>query len=128
MRHRKRKGKLSRTSAHREALIRSLSRELFLHERIVTTVEKAKVAKPVAERMITWAKKGGLANYRRLVSQLGDKAIARKVFDRIAPRFAERPGGYTRIVKLSERRLGDSGSKAVLELVTRDEEVDDAES
>ena len=128
MRHRKRKGRLSRTSSHREALIKSLSRELFLNERIVTTLEKAKVAKPAAERVITMAKKGGLANYRRIVSLLGDKTVAKKVFDNIAPRFESRPGGYTRIVKLSERKLGDSGSRAVLELVEGSEETQDAES
>jgi large subunit ribosomal protein L17 len=127
VRHRKRKGRLSRTSSHRDALIKSLSRELFLNERIVTTLEKAKVARPAAERMITMAKKGGLGNYRRIVSLLGDKTVAKKVVDNIAPRFESRPGGYTRIVKLAGRKLGDSGSKAVLELVEGGEGAGDAE-
>jgi len=127
VRHRKRKDRLSRTSSHREALVKSLSRELFLNERIVTTLEKAKVARPAAERMITMAKKGGLANYRRIVSLLGDKGVAKKVFDIIAPRFESRAGGYTRIVRLSETKLGDSGSRAVLELVEGSEGAQDAE-
>ena len=128
MRHRKRKDRLSRTSSHRDALVKSLSRELFLNERIVTTLEKAKVARPAAERMITMAKKGGLANYRRLLSLVGDKAVAKKVFDIIAPRFESRSGGYTRIVKLAQRKLGDSGSRAVLELVGAGEGNQDVES
>ena len=126
MRHRKKKGKLSRTSAHRKALVQSLARELFLHERITTTLEKAKAAKPFAERMITLAKKGGLANYRRSMSFLGDKTIAKKLFETIGPRFSERLGGYTRIVKLQKVRLGDNGSQAILELTERSEEVTDA--
>jgi large subunit ribosomal protein L17 len=108
--------------------VKSLSRELFLNERIVTTLEKAKVARPAAERVITMAKKGGLANYRRIVSLLGDKTVAKKVVDNIAPRFESRQGGYTRIVRLSERKLGDSGSRAVLELVEGSEGAQDAES
>jgi large subunit ribosomal protein L17 len=124
VRHKKKKGKLSRTSAHRKALVRSLARELFLHERITTSAEKAKAARPVAERMITLAKKGGLANYRRAVSFLGDKTLAKKLFDSIAPRFAERPGGYTRIVRMAETRLGDNGSRAIFELVSMDEGKD----
>lgn len=128
MRHRKKKGKLSRTSAHRKALVQSLARELFLHERITTTLEKAKAARPFAERVITLAKKGGLANYRRAVSFLGDKAIAKKLFENIGPRYAERAGGYTRIVRLQKGRLGDNGSQAVLELVQGNEEVTDAGS
>lgn len=126
MRHRKKKGKLSRTSAHRKALVRSLARELFLHERITTTLEKAKAAKPTAERMITLAKKGGLANYRRAVSFLGDKTIAKKLFENIGPRYTDRLGGYTRIVKLQKVRLGDNGSQAILELIQKSEEVPDA--
>lgn len=128
MRHRKKKGRLSRTSAHRKALVRSLSRELFLHERITTTLEKAKAARPFAERMITLAKRGGLANYRRVVSFLGEKTIAKKLFEGIAPRYTERNGGYTRIVRFQRGRLGDNGSQAVLELVERSEGVTDAES
>ncbi len=128
MRHRKKKGKLSRTSAHRKALVRSLAKELFLHERITTTLEKAKAARPVAERMITLAKKGGLANYRRAVSFLGDKTVAKKLFENIGPRYGERPGGYTRIIRLQKGRLGDNGSRTVLELVQGSGEVGDAAS
>lgn len=124
MRHRKKKGKLSRTPAHRKALVQSLTRELFLRERITTTLQKAKAARPFAERMVTLAKKGGLANYRRAISSLGGKEIAKKLFEEIGPRFADRQGGYTRIVKLSSRRLGDNGSHAILELVERSEEND----
>ncbi len=128
MRHRKKKGKLSRTSAHRKALVRSLAKELFLRERITTTLEKAKAARPAAERMITLAKKGGLANYRRAVSFLGDKTVAKKLFENIGPRYGERPGGYTRIVSFQKGRLGDNGSRTILELVQGSEGVGDAES
>ena len=124
MRHRKKKGKLSRTSAHQKALVQSLARELFLRERITTTLEKAKAARPFAERMVTLAKKGGLSNYRRAISSLGDKVIAKKLFEEVGPRYADRAGGYTRIVKLSTRRLGDNGSHAVLELIEKGEESD----
>ncbi len=108
--------------------MRSLAKELFLHERITTTLEKAKASRPVAERMITLAKKGGLANYRRAVSFLGDKTVAKKLFENIAPRYKERAGGYTRIVRFQKNRLGDNGSKAALELVQGTEGVNDAGS
>ncbi len=117
MRHRKRRGKLSRPTAHRRATLRSLAKELFEHERITTTIPKAKAARPVVEKLITRAKKGGLANYRYIIGFLGDKAVAKKVMDNIAPRYATRAGGYTRLVRLPLRRLGDATQMAVLELV-----------
>lgn len=127
MRHRKKRGKLSRSPAHRKALLKSLSRELFLRERITTTLEKAKAVRPEAEKLITLARKGGLANYRRALSRLDDKAMVKKLFDDIGPRFAEREGGYTRIIRLPGCRLGDNGSKAILELVEKAEGKDDGE-
>ncbi len=89
---------------------------LFEHERIVTTLPKAKELRPLAERMVTLARTGTLANRRRVLTMVPDKAIVRKLFDEIAPRFMERPGGYTRIVRLGRRR-GDGAELAIIEFV-----------
>ncbi len=118
MRHRKRGRRLGRSSAHRRALGRNLVSALFRHGRIVTTVEKAKEYTPLAERMITLAKVKTLHNYRRAVSLLQDKEAVARLFDEIGPAFRERPGGYTRIVRLNRRRLGDNASQAIFELVS----------
>lgn len=117
MRHRKNRGKLGRTSSHRIALKRNLARSLFQKERIVTTLEKAKEAAPFTEKLITLAKGKTLANYRRALALLPDKEVVKKLFEQIAPRFFARNGGYTRIFRLSENRLGDNASQAILELV-----------
>jgi large subunit ribosomal protein L17 len=90
---------------------------LLRHERIVTTVAKAKAFRPFAEKMITLAKERTLARYRRAISELQDKTIVKKLFDEIAPRFKDRPGGYTRILRLAKNRLGDNATQAVFELV-----------
>ncbi|MCI0587745.1 MAG: 50S ribosomal protein L17 [Planctomycetes bacterium] len=119
MRHRKRTWKLGRNAAHRKATRRNLVAALFRHERIVTTVPKAKAFRPFAERMITLAKEKDLPRYRRAISLLGDLDAVRKLFDVLGPRFKARPGGYTRIVRLPERRLGDDGRLAIFELVER---------
>ena len=117
MRHRKKRNKLSRSSAHRKALLTNLSRQLIEHERIQTSQAKAKAVKPEVERMITIAKRGDLHARRLLLSRLGqDKFIVHKLVDEIAPRYSERPGGYTRIIKLGPRR-SDSTEMVYLELV-----------
>lgn len=117
MRHRKKRNKLSRDAAHRQALLANLSKQLIEHERIQTSQAKAKAVKPQVERMITIAKRGDLHSRRLLLSRLGqDKFIVHKLVDEIAPRYSERPGGYTRIVKLGPRR-SDSTEMVYLELV-----------
>ncbi len=117
MRHGKQKGKLSRDSAHRKSLMMNLSREVIDHERIQTTQAKAKAVKPELERLITLAKKGDQHSRRQAMARLGqDKFIVYKLFEEIAPRYAERPGGYTRILKLGPRK-SDSTEMVFLELV-----------
>jgi large subunit ribosomal protein L17 len=117
MRHQKNRHKLSRDSAHRKALLMNLSKELIDHERIETTTAKAKAVKPEVERLITLAKRGDLHARRQALSALGqDKFMVYKLFDEIAPRYAERPGGYTRILKLGPRP-SDATEMALLELV-----------
>jgi large subunit ribosomal protein L17 len=117
MRHQKDRGKLSRSSAHRKSLLMNLSREVITHERITTTEAKAKAVKPDLERLITLAKRGDLHARRQAMARLGqDKFVVYKLFEEIAPRYAERPGGYTRILKLGPRR-SDSTEMVLLELV-----------
>jgi len=117
MRHRKDRGKLSRTSAHRKALMMNLAREVFDHERIKTTEAKAKAVKPEIEKLITLARRGDMHARRQAMASLGqDKFIVYKLFEEIAPRYAERPGGYCRILKLGPRR-SDSTEMVFLELV-----------
>ena len=119
MRHRKRGRHLGRTSAHRAAMRRNMVNNLLLVERIRTTPAKAKEVRSMTEKLITMARKGGLANFRRALSVLDDKFIVRKLFKTIAPRYQDRPGGYTRILRLSgmQNRLGDNAPQAILELV-----------
>jgi large subunit ribosomal protein L17 len=117
MRHAQKKGKLSRDPAHRRSLMRTMSKQLIEHERIRTTQPKAKALKPEFEKLITLAKRGDLHARRQALSQLNqDKFIVHKLFEEIAPRYANRPGGYTRIVKLGPRR-SDSAEMVFLELV-----------
>ncbi len=116
MRHRKAFRKLSRTREHRRAVLRNLVTSLFQHERIETTVAKAKEARRVGERMITFAKRGDLSARRHVASYVHGDDVVRKLFDTVAPWYAERNGGYTRIVRIG-RRLGDGGETALLELV-----------
>ena len=117
MRHGKQRHKLSRDAAHRRALLRNLSRDVIQHERIKTSQAKAKAVKPRVEKLITLAKRGDLHARRQALSELGqDKFIVHKLFEEVAPRYAERPGGYTRIVKLGPRR-SDSTEMVFLELV-----------
>ena len=117
MRHQRNRHKLSRDSAHRKALLMNLSKELIDHERIETTTAKAKAVKPEVERLITLAKRGDLHASRQALSALGqDKFMVYKLFEEIAPRYAERAGGYTRILKLGPRK-SDATEMALLELV-----------
>ena len=116
MRHRKDHRKLSRTHSHRKALLRNLVTSLFIHERIETTVAKAKEARRLGERMITFAKRGDLGARRHVARFVHGDDVVRKLFDTVAPWYAERNGGYTRIVRIG-RRLGDAGETALLELV-----------
>ncbi len=117
MRHRVKKKKFDRTSEQRRALYRSLVRALILEERIETTLERAKAVRSLAERLITLGKRGDLSARRRALELLPDKEAVRKVFDELAVRFEGRKGGYTRILKLPERRRGDSAQLAILEWV-----------
>jgi large subunit ribosomal protein L17 len=117
VRHRRKKGKLSRDAAHRRALLSNLSKQLITHERIKTSQAKAKAVKPEVEKLITLAKRGDLHARRQALSALGqDKFIVHKLFEEVAPRYGERPGGYTRIIKLGPRR-SDSTEMVYLELV-----------
>jgi len=137
MRHLKAGRKLGRNASHRLALMRNLALALFRHERIITTVEKAKEARRFAERLITLAKRGTLHARRLALARLGPPAnaevkpgdgddadhrtILQKLFDEIGPRFADRAGGYTRVIKRIQRRLGDGGKTAFLELLKEGE-------
>src|SRR6266545_5436251 len=121
MRHLKAGRKLGRNATHRVALMRNLARALIEHERIITTVEKAKEARRFVEKLITLAKKGTLHARRLALAKMHDEAAVAKLFKEIGPRFADRKGGYTRIVKRHERRLGDGGHTAFLELLKEGE-------
>jgi len=116
MRHRLSRRQLGRTASHRKALINNQVTDLLRHDRIVTTEAKAKEVRPIAERVITLGKRGDSAARRRAGALLTDKKVLRRLFDEVAPRFQDRPGGYTRIVKLGPR-LGDGARMAQLELV-----------
>ncbi len=117
MRHRKDRRKLNRSASHRKALLMNLSREVIDHERIKTTEAKAKAVKPELERLITLAKRGDMHARRTAMSRLGqDKFVVYKLFEELAPRYADREGGYTRILKLGPRK-SDSTEMVFLELV-----------
>ena len=116
MRHGVRLRKLGRTSSHRRALLRSLTTSLFRHERITTTLPKAKELRPFAERLITLARRDDLHARRQVLRHVADKTVVKKLFDTLAPRFASRPGGYSRILQLGPRQ-GDGADMAILELV-----------
>jgi large subunit ribosomal protein L17 len=117
MRHRKTRHKLSRDAAHRRSLLRNLCREVIQHERIKTSQAKAKAVKPEVEKLITLAKRGDLHARRQALSALSqDKFAVHKLFEEVAPRYADRPGGYTRILKLGPRR-SDATEMVYLELV-----------
>ncbi|UCE04079.1 MAG: 50S ribosomal protein L17 [Candidatus Latescibacterota bacterium] len=121
MRHQVAVRKLGRTTAHRRAMLRNMVTSLFQHERIRTTTPKAKVARRYAERMITFGKRGDLHARRQAARFINDETVLKKLFDEIAPKMAERPGGYTRILR-SGFRKGDAADVAILELVTHSAE------
>ncbi|MEQ8822226.1 MAG: 50S ribosomal protein L17 [Sumerlaeia bacterium] len=116
MRHRKHRHKLSRTTGHRNALLRNLAAALIQHERIRTTEAKAKALRPYIEKLVTLGKKGETHHYRQAFSKLQSKEAVKKLFTEVAPRFAERPGGYTRIIH-DLRRAGDGAVMAYIEFV-----------
>lgn len=122
MRHNVKGRKLGRTTAHRTALFRNQLASLMDKQRIVTTLEKAKELRPLAERMVTQGKRGTVPARRRVRQWIPDRDLVKKVFDDIAPRFAERPGGYLRITKLGPRK-GDGAEMAVLEFVDYEREA-----
>jgi large subunit ribosomal protein L17 len=120
MRHKKSGRKLNRTSTHRQAMFRNMATSLFRHERIETTDPKAKELRGFAERLITLAKKGDMHSRRLAHRKIADKEVLTKLFDELGPRFADRPGGYTRVTKTRIRR-GDNTVMSVIELVGSEE-------
>lgn len=116
MRHRAKGRQLSRTSEHKKALLRNLAASLFQHDRIVTTVAKAKELRPYAERLITLARRGDLHARRLVERRIQDREVTKRLFAEIGPRFAARPGGYTRILRLGHR-VGDGAETARIELL-----------
>ena len=137
MRHRVAGRRLGRTKEHRLAMRRNLVASLFQHETISTTMEKAKEVKPFAEKLITLSKKGTLPARRRAIALLGNRDIIEykdgdpvkkgtvvgKLFSELGPRYLDKPGGYTRIIRLSLRRLGDNGQLVLLQLIGADEKI-----
>ncbi|MEC7398505.1 MAG: 50S ribosomal protein L17 [Pseudomonadota bacterium] len=119
MRHGIRQRKLGRKSGHRTALFRNMSAALIKHEQILTTAPKAKELRPYIEKLITLAKRGGLSNRRLAMSRLGDETQLKKLFDVLAERYADREGGYTRVIKAGYRG-SDAAQMAVIEFVDRD--------
>jgi large subunit ribosomal protein L17 len=120
MRHQKNTLKLNRTKSHRKAMISNMMASFFFHERIETTLAKAKALRSASEKVITRAKVNSLHNKRVVMKTVRDRDVLAKLFDDIAPRYANVPGGYTRIVKLG-RRLGDGAEMSILELVEVEE-------
>ena len=119
MRHRKKGRKLNRTASHRKALFANMAASLIEHEQIVTTLPKAKELRSVADKLVTLAKRGDLHARRQAISRVRDVEQVRKLFDVIGPRYADRNGGYTRVLKAGYR-FGDNAPMAVIELVDRD--------
>jgi large subunit ribosomal protein L17 len=126
MRHRNSGRKLSRNTPHRRALLRNLVTSFLEHGRLMTTLPKAKEVRPLAEKMITLGKRDSLHARRQVHAYLLKDATAKHVFDTVAPKFADRPGGYCRIIKLGNRK-GDGADLAVLELIGSELEVKKAE-
>lgn len=117
--HRKNQRRLNRTSSHRKALFANMMQALIKHEQIVTTLPKAKELRRVIDPIITFGKKGGLANRRLAIADVRDATMVAKVFDVLAPRYADRAGGYTRVLKAGFRH-GDAAPMAIIEFVDRD--------
>lgn len=119
MRHRKKGRSLSRTPSHKTATLRNMATSLFRHERIETTEAKAKELRPFAEKLISLSKRDDVHSRRRVRRHVRDREILQKLFDRIGPRFRDRDGGYTRVLKLGARK-GDGAEQAIIELVERE--------
>lgn len=119
MRHRRAGNHLARTSSHRTAMARNMAAALIDHERIITTVPKAKNLRPFVEKLVTLSKKDSVHHRRLAFARLRDKDAVSKLFDVLGPRFESRPGGYVRILKVARRRLGDRAEQAVIEFVER---------
>ena len=139
MRHRLKGRKLGKTTSHRQAMERNMVTSLFIHGRVMTTLDRAKEFRGMAEHLVTLGKKGGLAAFRAILDVVRDPKVAKKIVNDVAKRFEGRPGGYTRVIKLGGcrwdgdgkglyawNRLGDNGKRAIWELVERkepDEEI-----
>jgi large subunit ribosomal protein L17 len=119
MRHRKAGRKLNRTASHRKAMFGNMSAALIKHEQIVTTLPKAKELRPVIEKLVTLGKRGDLHARRQAIAQIGDEAMVKKLFDVLGPRYKDRNGGYTRVLKAGFR-YGDNAPVGVIEFVDRD--------
>jgi len=117
MRHMKTGRRLNRFSSHRKAMFRNMATDLLRHGRIRTTIPKAKELRRFVEPIITKAKRGDLAARRQVLRDIHDVEVVRRLFDELAPRYADRNGGYTRILKLAERRRGDGTQMCIIELV-----------
>jgi large subunit ribosomal protein L17 len=122
MRHRKGPRKLNRTSSHRKAMFANMATALVKHEQIVTTLPKAKELRSVVDKLVTLGKRGDLHARRQALTTIKDRALVEKLFSTLAERYAERPGGYTRVLKAGFR-YGDSAPMAIIELVDRDEDA-----
>ena len=116
MRHRKKGRRLGRTATHRKAMLRNMAASLFRHDGVETTVAKAKELRPYAERLITLARRGDLHARRQVERYIKDRTVTGRLFGELGPRFASRPGGYTRIIKLGHR-VGDGAEMARIELL-----------
>jgi large subunit ribosomal protein L17 len=126
MRHGKSGRKLNRTASHRKAMFQNMAASLIKHEQIATTLPKAKDLRPIVEKLVTLAKRGDLHARRQAIAKLQDLGMVRKLFDTIGPRYKDRAGGYTRVLKAGFR-YGDSAPLAVIEFVDRDTEARGAE-
>ena len=122
MKHRLKGKKLNRTSSHRKALFKNMAQAIIKHEQIITTLPKAKTMKPIVDKLITLGKKGSLHARRQAFAKLRDDGMVAKLFDTLATRYADRNGGYTRVLKAGYR-YGDAAAMAVIELVDRDEDA-----
>ena len=122
MKHKIKGKKLNRTSSHRKALFKNIAQAIIKHEQIITTLPKAKTMKPIVDKLITLAKKGSLHARRQAFSKLRDDKMVTKLFGILATRYADRSGGYTRVLKAGFR-YGDAAAMAVIELVDRDEDA-----
>lgn len=128
MRHKVSGKKLGRTTSHRHAMTRNMANSLIEHERIITTLPKAKALRPYVEKLVTLSKDDTQHHRRRAFAKLRSAQSVEKLFDTLGPRFSSRPGGYCRILKLAKPRLGDAGARAMIEFVERTPKEEPAEA